>query len=180
MAGGTQAGLLIHWFLCCAQLSMSGPRALWHQIWRKKTIKINENPWKASPASQPANQPNSCFFPTTLAVLGILSSCPRVMMMQCWKSQIPPPLSTRPQAIIIIIIGFLVVCWPKKKKYDSAKFPSNIKTQRQVKSQHCTCSPKSPKFQEYQNNYPKITKSQQSRWKYMKNTKSTKNDKNNI
>ena len=42
-----------------------------------------------------------------------------------------------------------------KKKHDSAKFPSKIKTQRQVKSQHCTVSPKSPKFQEYQNNYPK-------------------------
>ena len=31
-----------------------------------------------------------------------------------------------------------------------------IKTQRQVKSQHCTFSPKSPKFQEYQNDYPKL------------------------
>ena len=44
----------------------------------------------------------------------------------------------------------------KEKKHDSAKFPSKIKTQRQVKSQHCTFSPKSPKFQEYQNNYPKL------------------------
>ena len=40
------------------------------------------------------------FFPTMLAVLGVLSSCPRVMTMQCWKSQTPPPLSTR-----------LRVCW---------------------------------------------------------------------
>jgi len=30
--------------------------------------------------------------PTTLAVLGTLSSCPQVMMMQCWKSPIPPPI----------------------------------------------------------------------------------------
>ena len=40
-------------------------------------------------------------FPTTLAVLGILSSCPRVMTMQCWKSQIPPPLSTRLRIVIV-------------------------------------------------------------------------------
>merc|ERR1711906_106050 len=53
-------------------------------------------------------------------------------------------------------------CWffrfwadQKEKKHDSAKFPSKIKTQRQVKSQHCTFTPKSPKFQEYQNHYPK-------------------------
>ena len=38
--------------------------------------------------------------PTTLAVLGILSSCPRAMTMQCWKSQIPPPLSTRLRVVI--------------------------------------------------------------------------------
>ena len=52
--------------------------------------------------------------------------------------------------------GFFFVPPQKEKKHDSAKFPSKIKTQRQVKSQHCTFSPKSPKFQEYQNNYPKL------------------------
>ena len=50
--------------------------------------------------------------------------------------------------------GFVLT--KKEKKHDLAKFPSKIKTQRQVKSQHCTFSPKSPKFQEYQNNYPKL------------------------
>ena len=91
--------------------------------------------------------------PTTLAVLGILSSCPRVMTMQCWKSQIPPPLSTRLRVCLLV---FWFCADQKEKKHDSAKFPSKIKTQRQVKSQHCTFSPKSPKFQEYQNNYPKL------------------------
>ena len=71
--------------------------------------------------------------PTTLAVLGILSSCPRVMTMQCWKSQIPPPLSTR-----LRIIVYLLVFWfcadQKERNHDLAKFPSKIKTQRQVKS----------------------------------------------
>ena len=68
----------------------------------------------------------------------------------------------------------------KKKKYDSAKFPSNIKTQRQVKSQHCTCSPKSPKFQEYQNNYPNLpnhSKIKENLGKTQKNTKKPKNCK---
>merc|ERR1712086_711246 len=51
---------------------------------------------------------------------------------------------------------FFLVPPQKEKKHDSAKFPSKIKTQRQVKAQHCTFSPKSPKFQEYQNNYPKL------------------------
>ena len=38
--------------------------------------------------------------------------------------------------------GLLLVFWfcadQKEKKHDSAKFPNQIKTQRQVKSQHCT------------------------------------------
>ena len=47
--------------------------------------------------------PGHCnIFPTTLVVLGILSSCPRVMTMQCWKSQMPPPLSTRLRAVVIV------------------------------------------------------------------------------
>ena len=46
----------------------------------------------------------------------------------------------------------------KEKKHDLTKFPSKIKTQRQVKSQHCTFSPKPPKIQEYQNNHQKSTK----------------------
>ena len=65
----------------------------------------------------------------------------------------------------------------KEKKHDSAKFPSKIKTQRQVKSQHCTFSPKSPKFQEYQNDYPKLpnhNKIIENLWKTQKNTKNVK------
>ena len=57
--------------------------------------------------------------PTTLAVLGILSSCPRVMTMQCWKSQIPPPLSTRP--FVSTLLVFFLVPPKKEKKHDSAK-----------------------------------------------------------
>merc|ERR1712167_452213 len=78
---------------------------------------------------------------------------PRVMTMQCWKSQIPPHLSTR---LFVGSFVFFLVPPQKEKKHDSAKFPSKIKTQRRVKRQHCTFSPKSPKFQEYQNNYPKL------------------------
>ena len=114
--------------------------------------------------------------PTTLAVSGILFSCPRVMTLQCWKSQIPPPLSTRLQAV-----GCRLVFWfcadRKEKEHDSAKFPSKIKTQRQVKSQHCAFSPKSQKCQEYQKNYPKLpnhSKINENLWKTQKNTKNAK------
>ena len=115
--------------------------------------------------------------PTTLAVLGILSSCPRVMTMQCWKSQIPPPLSTRLRVCCCLLLVFFLVPPQKEKKHDSAKFPSKIKTQRQVKSQHCTFSPKSPKSQEYQNNYPKLpnhSKINENLGKTQKNTKNAK------
>ena len=111
--------------------------------------------------------------PTTLAVMGILSSCPRVMTMQCWKSQIPPPLSTRLRAVCSLFV-FWFCADQKEKKYDSAKFPSKIKTQSQVKSQHCTFSLKSPKFQEYQNNYPKLqnhSKIDENLWKTHKKSK---------
>ena len=74
----------------------------------------------------------SRFFPTTLAVLGILSSCPRVMTMQCWKSQIPPPLSTRLRVCLLLVFWFCAD--QKERNHDLAKFPSKIKTQRQVKS----------------------------------------------
>ena len=92
---------------------------------------------------------------TTLAVLGTLSSCPRVMTMQCWKTQIPPPPSTRLRAVCSLFV-FWFCADQKEKKHDSAKFPSKIQTQRQVKNQHSNCSPKFSKFQEYQNNYPKL------------------------
>ena len=73
-----------------------------------KSIKFHQNHCKNTKSlkniqSQRENDLSPKLVPTTLAVLGILSSCPRVMRMQCWKSQIPPPLSTRTQ---IVVIGF--------------------------------------------------------------------------
>ena len=44
--------------------------------------------------------------PITFAVLGIFSSCPRVMTMQCWKPPITSPPSTRHRVIFIVIIVF--------------------------------------------------------------------------
>ena len=63
-------------------------------------------------------------FPTTLAVFGILFSCPRVMTVQCWKFSTPPPLSTRHQIIIVHFGSLLgavfgentVVCTITKKR----------------------------------------------------------------
>ena len=69
--------------------------------------------------------------------------------------EIPNPTPSVHQTFRTLVHFFLVPP-QKEKKHDSAKFPSKIKTQRQVKSQHCTFSPKSPKFQEYQNDYPKL------------------------
>ena len=60
--------------------------------------------------------------------------------------------------LLLLLLVFWFCADQKEKKHDSTKFPSQIKTQRQVKSQHCTFSPKSPKFQEYQNHYSKSTK----------------------
>ena len=80
-------------------------------------------------------------FPTTLANLGILSSCSRVLTMQCWKSPIPRPLSTRLNMGAI----FFSLCRQKQKTHDSARLPSKIKAQRQVKI-----------------DYPKFLKSQQN------------------
>ena len=95
-----------------------------------KSMKNTKNLKKTQ--SQRENDLRPKLVPTTLAVLGILSSCPRVMTMQCWKSQIPPPLSTRLRAVRSLVFCFCVD--QKEKKHDSAKFPSKIKTQRQVKS----------------------------------------------
>ena len=130
-------------------------------------MKFNGNTKNKTPRktqSQRENDLRPKLAPPTLAVSGILSSCPRVMTMQCWKSQIPPPLSTRLRAIV----GFWFCADQKERKHDSAKFPNKIKTQRQVKSQHCTLSPKSPKFQEYQNHYPKSIKILQNQSKSIK------------
>ena len=69
--------------------------------------------------------------------------------------EIPNPTPSVHQTVRWFIVFFLVPP-QKEKKHDSAKFPSKIKTQRRVNSQHCTFSSKSPKFQEYQNNYPKL------------------------
>ena len=82
------------------------------------------------------------FFPTTLAVLGILSSCPRVMTMQCWKSQIPPPLSTRPGCRYVRwFFGFVLT---KRKEIRLNKIHQKNKTQRQEKNEHCTFIPNPP------------------------------------
>ena len=80
--------------------------------------------------------------PTTLAVSGIRSSCPRLMTMQCWKSPIPPVLTTR--LFQLQFVGGLF--GQKEKKHDSAKFPGELTTQRHVKYARCTFSPKSLKF----------------------------------
>ena len=68
----------------------------------------------------------------------------------------PTPSVRQTPGIFINCCFFFVLCGQKEKKHDSAKFPSKMKTQRHVKSQHCTFSPKSPKSQEYQNHYSKI------------------------
>ena len=99
-----------------------------------KSIKIDEKHKKSQKTqSQRENDLRPKLVPTTLAVLGILSSCPRVMTMQCWKSQIPPPLSTRLRVYCLLLV-FWFCADQKEKKHDLAKFPSKIKTQRQVKS----------------------------------------------
>ena len=85
--------------------------------------------------SQRENDLRPILVPTTLAVLGVLSSCPRVMTMQCWKSKIPPPLSTR-RSIIVFLVS------PKKRKTTRlSKIPQKHNTQRQVKNEHCTFIP---------------------------------------
>ena len=89
--------------------------------------------------------------------------------------EIPNPTPSVHQTVRSFIF---FLCRPQKeKKHDSAKFPCKIKTQRQVKSQHCTFSHKSPKFQEYQNNYPKLpnhNKINENLGKTQKNTKNAK------
>ena len=80
--------------------------------------------------------------PTTLAVLGVPSSCPRVMSMQSWKSSIPRPLSTRLRSVIVILF-----CIEQKEKR-LTKVPQRIKTRRQVKNAHSTCS-QITRIQEY-------------------------------
>ena len=87
--------------------------------------------------SQRRNDLRPLIVPTTLAVMGILSSCPRVMTMQCWKSQIPPPLSTRP----FVRYLFFFLCRPKKKRNTTQQNSPEKKTQRQVKNEHCTFIP---------------------------------------
>ena len=64
--------------------------------------------------NQRGTDPRQKLVPTTLAVLGFFSSRPRVMTMQCWKAQIPPPLSTRLRIIGVgCFFGFVLT---KKKR----------------------------------------------------------------
>ena len=96
----------------------------------------NGKSWKSRVVRYPRSR--MYFFPTTIAVLGILSSCPRVMTIQCWKSQIPPPLSTRPQAVIVVC---LVLCRPKRKETRLSKIPQQNKNSKTSENLTCTCSP---------------------------------------
>ena len=90
--------------------------------------------------SQRENDLRPKLVPTTLAVLGVLSSCPRVMTMQCWKSQIPPPLSTRLRVYLFVVV-FLVLCWPKRKETRPSKIPQRNKNSKTSEKLTCTCSP---------------------------------------
>ena len=60
-------------------------------------------------------------------VMGILSSCPWVMSMQCWETSIPVSLSTRLLAILFV----LGLCHQTEKIYDMSP-PKNRQHQRQV------------------------------------------------
>ena len=90
--------------------------------------------------------------PTTLAVLGILSSCPRVMTMQCWKSQIPPPLSTRLRIYCFGCFGFVPA---KRKETRLSKIPQRNKNSKTSEKPTLHISQIIPKFKENQNHYPK-------------------------
>ena len=95
--------------------------------------------------------------------------------MQCWKSQIPPPLSTRPQ--IVVVVGFLVLCWPKRKETRPSKIPQQNKNSKTSEKLTCTCSPnpqKSKNIKITTQNLPKSTKISQNLSKSMKNTKNLK------
>ena len=122
--------------------------------------------------SQRENDLRPKLVPTTLAVMGILSSCPRMMTMQCWKSQIPPPLSTRLRIVYCIFI-FWFCADQKEKKHDSAKFSSKRKTQRQVKNTHFTIIPNPQKSQ----NIKMTTQNFKITSKSMKSHKKTKKQK---
>ena len=94
-------------------------------------------------------------FPATLAVLGILSSCPRVMTMQCWKSPIPPPLSTR----LFVVVVFFGVVRAERKETRLSEIPQrneNSKTNEKRTLHIFSKIPKIPKFPEYRNDYPKF------------------------
>ena len=81
-----------------------------------KSMKINErqNKNEKKTRSQREHDLRPMFVPTTLAVMGLLSSCPRVMTMQCLKSPIPPPLSTR--LCVYLWVGWFVGFVPAKRK----------------------------------------------------------------
>ena len=87
--------------------------------------------------------------PTTLAVSGILPSCPRVMTMQCWKSSIPPPLSTR-----LCIIDFSWVVPAKRKETRLRKIPQRNNNSKTSEKNTLHTLPKSPHFQEYEDSHP--------------------------
>ena len=110
--------------------------------------------------------------PTTLAVLGILSSCPRVMTTQCWKSKIPPPLSTRLRAVVVRwFFGFVLT--KKKRNTTQQNSPEKIKLKDKRKTNTARLS-QIPKIPIISKSLTKITKSQQNPRKSIKNTKKHK------
>ena len=86
--------------------------------------------------------------------MGILSSCPRVMTMQCWKFPIPPPLSTRLQ------INVVIICWgfvgKKKRNATQQNYPAKKSKASETRELHIFH--KSAKFHEYLNDHPKPCK----------------------
>ena len=52
--------------------------------------------------------------------------------------EIPNPTPSVHQTRGLLFVGFLVLCWPKRKETRLSKIPQTNGTQRQVKSHHCT------------------------------------------
>merc|ERR1711966_351947 len=107
----------------------------------KKHIKSKEKRPKAIDSSHNACRYGYPFFPSPSDDDAML--------------EIPNPTPSVHQTVCTLFV-FVSCAAPKRKETRLSKIPQQNKTQRQVKSQHCTFSPKSPKFQEYQNNYPKL------------------------
>ena len=93
----------------------------------------------------------------------------------------PSPSVHQTVGLLLLLVGFLVLCWPKRKEARPSKIPQQNKNSKTSEKLTCTCSPnpqKSKNIKITTQNPPKIYKILKNQPKSMKtHEKTQKNSK---